>query len=44
MKRLHVHLHVDDLAKNIGFYSRLFALESARVELDYAKWMLDEWN
>lgn len=42
MKRFHVHLHVDDLARNIGFYSRLFALEPARVESDYAKWMLDD--
>ena len=27
MKRFHVHLHVDDLAKNIAFYSRLFGAE-----------------
>lgn len=42
MKRFHVHLHVDDLARNIGFYSKLFAREPARVESDYAKWMLDD--
>ncbi|RST53913.1 ArsI/CadI family heavy metal resistance metalloenzyme [Variovorax sp. MHTC-1] len=42
MKRFHVHLHVDDLAKSIGFYSKLFAAEPARVEQDYAKWMLDD--
>ncbi len=42
MKRFHVHLHVDDLAKNIAFYSRLFDAEPARVESDYAKWMLDD--
>ncbi|WP_313623904.1 ArsI/CadI family heavy metal resistance metalloenzyme [Achromobacter sp.] len=42
MKRFHVHLHVDDLAKNIGFYSQLFAQGPTRVELDYAKWMLDD--
>ncbi len=42
MKRFHVHLHVDDLSANIGFYSRLFACEPARVESDYAKWMLDD--
>ena len=42
MKRFHVHLHVDDLAKSIGFYSRLFAAEPARVEGDYAKWMLED--
>ena len=38
MKRFHVHMHVDDLAKSIAFYSRLFAAEPARVETDYAKW------
>ena len=42
MKRFHVHLHVDDLAKSIAFYSRLFAAEPARVETDYAKWMLED--
>jgi len=42
MKRFHVHVHVDDLAKSIGFYSKLFAAEPARVEGDYAKWMLED--
>jgi len=42
MKRFHVHVHVDDLARNIGFYSKLFAAEPARREADYAKWMLDD--
>jgi catechol 2,3-dioxygenase-like lactoylglutathione lyase family enzyme len=42
MKRFHVHLHVQDLAASIGFYSRLFAAEPARVEADYAKWMLED--
>ena len=40
MKRFHVHLHVDDLAQSIGFYSKLFAAEPVRLESDYAKWML----
>ena len=42
MKRFHVHLHVDDLGKSIGFYSKLFAADPARVEGDYAKWMLTD--
>ena len=42
MKRFHVHLHVDDLAKSIGFYSKLFAAEPARLEGDYAKWMIED--
>ncbi len=42
MKRFHVHIHVDDLQQSIGFYSRLFGAEPARIESDYAKWMLDD--
>jgi hypothetical protein len=42
MKRFHVHLHVDDLSKSIAFYSNLFAAEPARIEQDYAKWMLED--
>jgi len=42
MKRFHVHVHVGDLAKSVAFYSKLFAAEPARVEADYAKWMLDD--
>lgn len=42
MKRFHAHVHVDDLAKNIAFYSKLFAAEPTRVEADYAKWMLED--
>ncbi len=42
MKRMHVHVAVDDLAKSIRFYSTLFAAEPAVVKADYAKWMLDD--
>jgi len=42
MKRFHVHVHVSDLAQSIAFYSKLFAAEPARVESDYAKWMLED--
>jgi catechol 2,3-dioxygenase-like lactoylglutathione lyase family enzyme len=42
MKRFHVHAHVQDLQASIGFYSRLFGADPARVESDYAKWMLDD--
>jgi hypothetical protein len=42
MKHFHVHLHVDDLVKSVGFYSRLFAAAPTRLEADYAKWMLDD--
>jgi catechol 2,3-dioxygenase-like lactoylglutathione lyase family enzyme len=42
MKRFHVHLHVDDLAKSVNFYSKLFDAEPTKLEIDYAKWMLDD--
>jgi predicted enzyme related to lactoylglutathione lyase len=42
MKRMHVHVAVDDLGRSIGFYSALFDAEPAVVKSDYAKWMLDD--
>ncbi len=42
MKRLHVHVSVDDLAQSIRFYSTLFAAEPTVLKDDYAKWMLDD--
>ena len=42
MKRFHVHVHVNDLAKNIAFYSAMFNQQPARTEADYAKWMLED--
>jgi predicted enzyme related to lactoylglutathione lyase len=42
MKRMHVHVAVDDLKQSIGFYSSLFAAEPSVVKQDYAKWMLDD--
>jgi predicted enzyme related to lactoylglutathione lyase len=42
MKRLHVHVAVNDLQHSIGFYSALFAAEPTVTKTDYAKWMLDD--
>jgi hypothetical protein len=42
MKRLHVHVSVEDLTRSIRFYSTLFASEPAVTKPDYAKWMLDD--
>ena len=42
MKRLHVHVAVDNLEKSIGFYSTLFAAPPSVIKDDYAKWMLDD--
>lgn len=42
MKRLHVHVAVEDLEASIRFYSQLFAGEPAVLKPDYAKWMLED--
>lgn len=42
MKRLHVHVAVEDLEKSIGFYSALFDARPTKLKPDYAKWMLED--
>jgi predicted enzyme related to lactoylglutathione lyase len=42
MKRMHVHVAVNDLSRSIGFYSTLFDAQPRVVKPDYAKWMLDD--
>ena len=42
MKRFHVHAHVVDLQASIAFYTKMFGADPARVESDYAKWMIED--
>lgn len=42
MKRLHIHIAVDDLPRSIEFYSTLFAARPTIEKADYAKWLLDD--
>jgi predicted lactoylglutathione lyase len=42
MKRMHVHVAVNDLKQSISFYSALFAAQPTVLKPDYAKWMLDD--
>lgn len=42
MKRLHVHVGVNDLDQSIRFYSTLFGADPTVTKLDYAKWMLED--
>jgi catechol 2,3-dioxygenase-like lactoylglutathione lyase family enzyme len=42
MKRLHVHVGVENLTTSIDFYSTLFGAAPAVVKHDYAKWMLED--
>jgi len=42
MKRMHVHLSVENLNQNIDFYSTMFGCAPTLQHDDYAKWMLDD--
>lgn len=42
MKRLHIHVSVEDLSQSIRFYSALFGAEPTVSKPDYAKWMLED--
>ena len=42
MKRLHIHVAVDDLTRSRAFYATLFGAEPDVVQTDYAKWMLED--
>jgi catechol 2,3-dioxygenase-like lactoylglutathione lyase family enzyme len=42
MKRLHVHVAVENLQASVRFYSELFAVQPTVLKSDYAKWMLDD--
>lgn len=40
MKRMHLHVSVDNMQKSIHFYNQLFGAEPTVSKPDYAKWML----
>lgn len=40
MARMHIHIAVDNIDHNIGFYSALFGSEPTVVKPDYVKWEL----
>lgn len=42
MKRFHMHMAVEDIERNVQFYSTLFGAEPTVRKPDYAKWMLDD--
>ncbi len=42
MKRLHLHISVQDLEKNRQFYTTLFGSEPTKVKEDYIQWLLDD--
>ena len=42
MKRIHIHVGVENLEQSIKFYKALFGVEPIKVKGDYAKWLLDD--
>jgi len=42
MKRMHIHLAVDELSKSIDFYSTMFGEKPTVEHDDYAKWKLSD--
>ena len=42
MKRLHLHIGVENLDTSMRFYTALFGAEPVKVKEDYAKWMLED--
>lgn len=42
MKRLHLHVAVDDLEKAVGFYSVLFETRPCCAGPTYANWRVDD--
>lgn len=42
MKRLHVHISVDNLNDSSKFYLGMLASQPSVIKEDYAKWMLDD--
>ena len=42
MKRLHIHISVDDLEKSRAFYTALFGTEPTKVKEDYLQWLVDD--
>lgn len=42
MKRMHIHISVDDIESNVRFYSAVFASDPSVIKPDYAKWMLTD--
>ncbi|MFT5662348.1 MAG: catechol 2,3-dioxygenase-like lactoylglutathione lyase family enzyme [Sulfurimonas sp.] len=42
MKRVHIHISVDDLEKNKIFYTAVFGHEPTKEKDDYIQWLLDD--
>ena len=44
MKRIHIHISVDDLERSVKFYSALVGQQPSVTKRDYAKWEVSDPN
>ena len=42
MKRLHIHISVEDLDTSRRFYTALFGMEPTKIKADYLQWLVDD--
>jgi catechol 2,3-dioxygenase-like lactoylglutathione lyase family enzyme len=42
VKRLHVHVSVENVEDAVKFYSTMFGAQPVKLKPDYAKWLLDD--
>ncbi len=42
MKRLHVHVSVENIEDAVKFYSTMFGVRPVKQKSDYAKWLVEE--
>ncbi|MBE0499281.1 MAG: VOC family protein [Campylobacterales bacterium] len=42
MKRLHIHISVNDLQESKKFYTALFGMEPTKEKEDYVQWLVEE--
>jgi catechol 2,3-dioxygenase-like lactoylglutathione lyase family enzyme len=42
MKRIHIHVGVENLDESIRFYSAIFGAQPVKTKADYAKWLLED--
>lgn len=42
MSRFHIHISVDDIDRNVQFYSAVFGTQPSVLKPDYAKWALED--
>ena len=42
MKRLHIHISVENLEESITFYTALFGMNPTKLKDDYAQWLVED--